>query len=76
MPKKASAKKSSPAKPKDFRAQVAELSSTVDEALQLWGDFPGCSRQGACELDWLHVLYERMATVSEHCRLNDDDEQT
>jgi hypothetical protein len=76
MPKKASAKNSSPAKPKNFRAQVAESSSTVDEILQLWGDFPDCNRQCACELDWLHLLYERMATISEYSRLGDDDQQT
>ena len=52
---------------------VNEQRKHVIEVLQLWGDFPDCDERLAVSCDWTHVLMERMATLLEHCRLDESE---
>lgn len=55
---------------KPFPFLVNEERKHVIEQLQLWGDFPECDEENACEADWTHLLAVNFTDVMEQCRLD------
>lgn len=62
-------------KPLPFRALMTKEQNSVHERLQLFGDFPECTPQHCCQLDWLHVLMIAVADAAEYARLDECDPQ-
>ncbi len=58
-----------------FKAVAAARRSDLHEVLQCYGDMPEVTPAKAIDQDWLHVLAQATADLTEGTRITDPEEQ-